>query len=55
MKNVEKDELRKIENEMGGVIENWIISKENLKIYFNNREFVTKNELVSYYINKYKI
>lgn len=53
MKNGERDELTKIE--MKGEIENRIISKEDLKMYFNNRKFITKSELENYYKNKHKI
>ena len=53
MKNVKRDELTKIE--MKGAIENWIISKEDLKMYSNDRKFITKSELENYYKNKHKI
>lgn len=53
MKNVERNELTKIE--MKGAIENWIISKKDFKMYFNNRSFITKSELENYYKNKHKI
>lgn len=53
MKNVKRDELTKIE--MKGAIENWIISKKDFKMYFNNRSFITKSELENYYKNKHKI
>lgn len=51
-----KDLVKKIKKiGRGGKLNNWIIPKEDLRIYFNNRRIITKNELISYYINKYKI